>query len=40
MSEAVLPLPNTPSWRDAQLKKAQGNFIFTLHLTEGELQTS
>jgi hypothetical protein len=24
MSGAIPPLPNTPSWRGAQLKKAQG----------------
>jgi len=24
MSGAIIPLPNTPSWRGAQLYKAQG----------------
>jgi hypothetical protein len=26
MSGAIPPLPNTPSWRDAELKKAQRQF--------------
>jgi hypothetical protein len=28
--EEYLHSPNTPSWRGAQLKKAQDNFAFTL----------
>jgi hypothetical protein len=28
MSGATSPLPNTPSWRGAQLKKAQGQIYF------------
>jgi hypothetical protein len=30
MSEAMPPLPNTPSWRGAQLKKHRSNLTFTL----------
>jgi hypothetical protein len=32
MHGAILPLSNTPSWRDAQLKQ-RGHFTFTLHDT-------
>jgi len=28
MCGAILPLPNTPSWRGAQLKKAQGLYLY------------
>jgi hypothetical protein len=28
MREAIIPLPNTPSWRGAQLKRAKGQFYF------------
>jgi hypothetical protein len=32
MRGAVFPLPNTPSWRDAQLKKKHGDeFTFNLY---------
>jgi len=31
MRGAILPLPNTPSWRGAQLKH-EDNFTFTFHL--------
>jgi hypothetical protein len=30
MLEAIISLPNTPSWRGAQLKKHGDNFTFTL----------
>jgi len=30
MREIIPPLPNTPSWRGAQLKK-DGQFYFTLY---------
>jgi len=30
MREAIPPLPNTPSWRGAQLKKSQVQFAFAL----------
>jgi len=30
MSGAIPPLPNTPSWRGAQFKKAQGQ-LYLLH---------
>jgi len=30
MSGAILPLPNTPSWHGALLKKAQGQLYFSL----------
>jgi hypothetical protein len=30
MSGAIYPLPNTPSWRGAQLKKAQGQLYLYL----------
>jgi hypothetical protein len=34
MSGAIPPLPNTPSWRGAQLKKAQGQlYLLPLPLT-------
>jgi hypothetical protein len=33
MSGAIPPFPNTPSWRGAQLKKAQDNFTFTLGIS-------
>jgi hypothetical protein len=29
MRGAIAPLPNTPSWRGAQLKKHRGKFTFT-----------
>jgi hypothetical protein len=32
MSGAIPPLPNTPSWRGAQLKKPCNNFTFTYFL--------
>jgi hypothetical protein len=32
MSEAIPPLPNTPSWRGAQLKH-RDNFTFTFNLS-------
>jgi hypothetical protein len=32
MTGAILPLPNTPSWRDAQLKNAQGQIYLYLYL--------
>jgi len=38
MHGAILPLPNTPSWCDAQLKKAQGKLYLYLYrylTTEG-----
>jgi len=28
MTAAAPPLPNTPSWRDDELKKAQGQLYF------------
>jgi hypothetical protein len=31
MSEAIPSLPNTPSWRGAQLKKAQGQLYLYLY---------
>jgi len=31
MRTAIPPLPNTPSWRGAQLKKHRGNFTFTFY---------
>jgi hypothetical protein len=30
MSGAIPPLPNTPSWRGAQLKEAQGLYLLPL----------
>jgi len=30
MSGAIPPLPDTPSWRGAQLKKSQGKLYYTL----------
>jgi hypothetical protein len=34
MSGAIPPLPNTPSWRGAQLKKAQGQlYLLPLPIT-------
>jgi hypothetical protein len=32
MHGAITPLPNTPSWLGAPLKKAQGELYFTLPL--------
>jgi len=32
MRGSVSPLPNTPSWRGAQSKKAQGQLYFTFTL--------
>jgi len=29
MNTAIHPLPNTPSWRGAQLKNHRDNFTFT-----------
>jgi hypothetical protein len=35
MSEAIPPLPNTPSWRGGELKKKhRDNFTFYLYLSE------
>jgi hypothetical protein len=34
MREAIPPLPNTPSWRDAQLKKAQRQLYLYLYFYE------
>jgi hypothetical protein len=36
MREAIPALPNTPSWRGAQLKKAQGQLIYFIaeHMSE------
>jgi hypothetical protein len=36
MSGAIPPLPNTPSWRDAQLKEATSNFETSTHLKSNE----
>jgi hypothetical protein len=33
MSGAIPPLPNTPSWRGAQLKKTQGQLYLYLIVT-------
>jgi hypothetical protein len=33
MSGAIPPLPNTPSWRGVQLKKAQGQLHVYLKVT-------
>jgi len=32
MRGVMRPLPNTPSWRGAELKKAQGHLHLHLHL--------
>jgi hypothetical protein len=32
MSGTITPLPNTPSWRGAQLKKAQGQLYLHQYL--------
>jgi len=34
MSGPTPPLPNTPSWRGAQLKKHRDDFIFTFLAAE------
>jgi len=34
MRGATLPTPNTPSWRDAQLKTAQGQLYIYLRLNQ------
>jgi hypothetical protein len=36
MSGAIPPLPNTPSWRGAQFKKAQGQLYLYLLLNHIE----
>jgi hypothetical protein len=37
MRGAILPLPNTPSWRDAQLKHRDNfTFTFTFTFTRGQ----
>jgi len=42
MSEAIPPLPNTPSWRGAQLKKSTGTTLpFTfIHRSVRDLQNT
>jgi hypothetical protein len=36
MGGAVPPLPNTPSWRGAQLGGAQGQLYFTFYTSVGQ----
>jgi len=47
MRAAIPPLPNTPSWRGAQLKRHRNNFTFTFYTrrhdvlwNEGRKQTA